>query len=317
MEDAIGRRLRHARSRKKKAIEIGERDTEILRLLSRYRYLRKDFMFQLLSWPSEQTFTRRLRDLFDAGYINRPEEQWRTFNCRYSNAVYELDLRGEQYLRDHDLHPPSVSHLVRKSRSGAIRQYPHSMMICDTLASIEIGMQGTGCELVTWEEILTRQGTIEKENPFKLPCTIEFTYPKTRKTHRAKTFLIPDALFGIRHEGKVSFFALEAERGNGIWRSNLQQPSFLKKILGYRDIIRTKTYEKVYGIPNMRVLVVTGSPARIQTMINLTAEITGGSNLFLFHDIPTHDLKAPKPFPQLFEAEWKRAGRDSTTLSPT
>lgn len=297
---------------------IGERDIEVLRLLGRYRYLRKDFLHQLLGdrGGNEQWLTRRLRDLFDAGYVNRPPEQWRAMNARYSQAVYELDKRGEDLLRERGLYPREVSRLVRKARSGAIRQYPHSMMICDTLASIEIGTQGTDAEIVTWSEILERHGTIDKHNPFKLPCEISYRYPSTGKLHRAKTTLVPDAVFGIRRGEKVSFFALEAERGNGIWRSNLEQPSFLKKILGYRDIIRQKTYEKALGIPNLRVLVVTGSEARINSMIELAAEITGGSNLFLFHDIPTHDHTAPKPFPHLSTAEWKRAGREDTTLLP-
>lgn len=318
MKDELGRRLRYTRAYKKpKNIEIGERDIAILSLLARYRYLRKDFMLKLLGKVSEQKVTRRLRDLYDLGYINRPEEQWRAMNARYSAAVYELDTKGEQLLRDNELYPLELSSLTRKSRNGAIRQYPHSMMICDTLASIEIGLMGTNHELVTWEQILTKHGTLDAENPFKMPCTISYTYPKTQKTHYAKTFIIPDGIFGIkRPDDTFSFFALEAERGNGIWRNNLEQPSFLKKILAYQDIISRKTYKEVLGIPNMRVLVVSPLEKRAEHMRELVQEIIGSSNIFLFHHIPTQDeiLKAPKPFPELATSLWQRAGNDPTTL---
>ena len=91
MKDAIGRRERYSRSYKKPKIEIGERDIAILSVLARYRYIRKDFLYALLPPQSMQVLTRRLRDLYDTGYVNRPEEQWRAFNARYSQAVYELD----------------------------------------------------------------------------------------------------------------------------------------------------------------------------------------------------------------------------------
>lgn len=318
MKDAMGRRLRYMRATRKPVIEMGERDLEVLSLLARYRYLRKDFLVRLLGDVSEQWVTRRLRSLFDLGLINRPQEQWQAYNARYSPVVYEIDDRGEEVLRQHGLYPMEVSHLTRKARNGAIRQYPHSMMICDTLASIEIGLQGSGCSLVTWQQIIERRGTMHLENPFKLPCKISYTFPATGKTHHANTYVIPDGLFGIRYPDKgVRFFAIEAERGNGIRRSNLEQPSFLKKVLAYKDIITQKTHTEVFGIPNLRVLVVTPKAERARHMAELAVETIGPSNIFLFHDIPTQDslFKAPKPFPELFTEPWNRAGREPVYIN--
>lgn len=316
MKDAMGRRARYSRSYKKPNITLSDRDIEILTVLARYRYIRKDFLHALLPPQSMQVLTRRLRDLFDAGYVNRPEEQWRAFNARYSQAVYEIDVLGEEALRERGVYPRELSSLTRKSRGGAIRQYPHSMMICDTLASIEIGLKGTGHRLITWSEILERRGTISKENPFKLPCTIDYVY-QTGAEYHAETSVVPDALFGIRHpDGMASFFVLEAERGNGIERRNLDQPSFLKKLLAYRNISHTKVYKEVLGIPNMRVLVVTPGEQRIKHMRELAEREIGQSRLFLFQSIPTQDanLKAPSPFPILSTIPWERAGLDATSL---
>lgn len=183
-------------------------------------------------------------------------------------------------------------------------------MICDTLASIEIGLKDTGHSIITWSEILERRGTVTAENPFRLPCTIDYIYQNGAEYH-ADTHVVPDALFGIRHpDGLASFFVLEAERGNGIKRSNLDQPSFLKKLLAYRAISREGTYKDVYGIPNMRVLVVTTGDERIKHMRELAEVELTSSKLFLFNAIPTQDamLKAPAPFPMLSSIPWQRAG---------
>ena len=83
------------------------------------------------------------------------------------------------------------------------------------------------------------------------------------------------------------FFALEAERSNRVAASNLRQSSFLKKVLAYRDIVARQTHRTALGLPNLLVLTVTTSKARIETMKALVTEVTGGkgSALFLFKEV--------------------------------
>ncbi len=134
---------------------------------------------------------------------------------------------------------------------------------------------------------------------------------------RTSTFLHPDGLFGIRYPNKkVAFFALEAEHFNPIKPSNLDRASFLKKFLGYRDIIKTGAYRQL-GIPNLRILVVAPTSEKLKHMKEFVVDEMGQSNPFLFNNIPVQEeiFKAPAPFPELFMKEWERAGKDAITIN--
>ena len=306
------RRNRYSRCRQaqRAAHIITPNDRDILRLLARYRYLRASFIDQLLPDRSSQGLSRSLRRLFDHGYIDKPREQHRGYNSLYCPDIYELDEKGQGVLLDE---PLPITRLYRQKIDAPLRNFAHSMMICDCLASIEIGLLGSHYELISWQEIIARTS---HKKPMKLPCHLNYTFPDGRKETN-KTFLIPDGLFGIRHpDNKVSFFALECEHYNPIEPSNLKRASFLKKVLGYRDIQRSGVYKTQLAIPNLRVLVVAPTQTRMAHMMDLAGDITRQSNLFLFAHVPVQEelLKAPKPFPSLIDDLWERVGHVPTTL---
>lgn len=291
MQDALGRRLRYTRSRPhNRQLKIGQSDLDILALLSRFRYLRRHFISDILGRPP-QRLTRRLRELYDSGFVDRPISQWEAFNARYSSVVYEVTRKGLSLL---DEIPPQIT-----SVKG--NQYKHDIIVCDTMASLYLGAKKAGDTFVTYPEIFARA----KAATFKIPCVVE-----GKQTH-----IIPDGLFGVKYkDGTYSFFALEVERGNSITSKNPYR-AFQKKVVGYRDIIRRRTYEQL-GIPNLRVLVVTRSEARIRSMCELISSFAEKSNLFLFHSVPTQDfcLEEPKPFPELYTDLWSRAGLESINI---
>jgi DNA-binding PadR family transcriptional regulator len=283
-----------------------------MKLLARYRYLRSSFI---------RTFTERdkssvnysLSKLFDHGYLDKPREQRRGYNSLYSHHIYELDVKGNHELLERGIKERDITRLYRQKTDGPVKNFAHSMMICDATASIELGVRQSHCEFIGWQEIIARTSAT---NPMKLPCAISHTFHNT-DFQRLQSFVIPDGLFGIRYpDNQVSFFALEAEHYNPIYPTNLHRSSFLKKLLAYRDVIKSGVYKSQLKLPNLRVLVVAPTPARISSMIELTKQITGGTNLFLFSDVPVQEeiFKAPPPFPELFTSEWKRAGRDSVRI---
>lgn len=306
------RRNRYSRCRNasRAAHIITPNDQDILRLLARYRYLRASFIDQLLPGRSSQGLSRSLRRLFDHGYIDKPREQHRGYNSLYCPDIYELDDKGTEALHDE---PLEVTRLYRQKIDAPIKNFAHSMMICDAMASIEIGLLGSKHTIITWQEIVARAN---HKKPMKLPCELSHTFPDGRRETN-KTFLVPDGLFGIRHpDNKVSFFVLECEHYNPIEPTNLKRASFLKKVLGYRDIQRSGVYKSQLVIPNMRVLVAAPTKTRMNNMIELAKRITQQSNLFLFTHIPVQEelLKAPLPFPSLISTPWERVGHESVTL---
>src|ERR1700688_2731179 len=135
------RRSRMRRVSAGKRIELTDRDIELFKLLNRYRYLRSNFLHTFLGGISETRFKERLGHLYhDGRYINRPAQQWQFANCRHMPLIYELDEKGEQVLRQQGL-AQYDSPLLQKGRTGACRQFAHEVMICDCIASIELGMR--------------------------------------------------------------------------------------------------------------------------------------------------------------------------------
>ena len=187
------------------------------------------------------------------------------------------------------------------------------------MASIELGLKNDpDVEFVSWQEIINKAPpkTRNAKNPFAIPVTLSYTYPKTGNTHTSKKPLIPDGLFGLRYTktNTYRFFALEAERRNRVFCSNLQQTSGLRKVLCYRQIARDKVYQSHLGLPNLMVMFITPNKQKIETYSTLIMEITGtkGNTMFLFRDIPVagYSYEKPVPLPSLYADPWQRVGND-------
>ena len=123
-------------------------------------------------------------------------------------------------------------------------------------------------------------------------------------------YLVPDGLFGIEytHEGTKAyrFFALEADRGTmPVARSNPNQTSFFGKVEAYREIIAGQIHKAHWGIPNLLVLTVTTSEARMTDIMGKFEGQTAGDASFLFKSMGGSGLTTPAP--HLLSEPWQRA----------
>ena len=252
---------------------------------------------------------RSLRKLYDHGFIDKPNEQRRGYNDLYCADIYDLDKKGRDILYDE---LPEVTRLIRQKTDIPVRQFAHAMMICDAMAAIEVGVKKAGHQLVTWQEIVARSSHAE---PMRLPCNLRYTF-KGGKTETKSTTIVPDGLFGIVQGESISFYALEAEHFSPPTRTTLDGTSTLKKILAYRDIQKSGVYKKQLGIPNMRVLILSPRPSTTDTLVKLTEDIAGKSNLFLFNHIPVQEdeFRTPAMRTDLAGTPWLRAGQAPTSL---
>jgi hypothetical protein len=312
-----------------KRIELTDRDIELFKLLDRYRYLRSHFLFAFLGGNSETRFKERLGHLYhDGGYINRPAQQWQFAKCQYMPVVYELNARGKQVLGDHGLMRHD-SPILNCGRMGAYRQFAHQLMICDCLASIELGVrQDPSLRFISWEEILTKapERTRALANPLAIPVSISHPPVPAAATQHADMKIVPDGLFGLEYsrDGQKTyrFFALEADRANmPIVRSNLQQTSYLRKILGYRQIAADNIQKSHLGIPNLFVLNVTTNEPHMTNIMSLVKKLApdGMSRLLLFKTMSSVGdfASAPKPTPHVLTAPWRRVGCDDLLINKT
>ncbi len=306
-----------------KRIELTDRDVELFKLLNRYRYLRSNFLYSFLGGHSETRFKERLGHLYhDGRYINRPEQQWQFANCRYMPVVYELDDRGEQVLRERSLMQDD-SPLLKKGRMGAYRQFAHELMICDCMASIELGVrQSQNLRFISWQEIIAKapESTRKLDNPFAIPVSILYTVRRTGAMQRADIKIVPDALFGLEYTQDGSkayrFFALEADRNTlPVTRSDLQQTSYLRKILAYRQISAQSIHKSHLGLPNLFILTVTTNEPHLATIMALVKELAtdGKSKLFLFKSMSSLGdfKKSLEPAGNILTEPWQRAGYEA------
>ena len=309
----LQRRSRMRRTRTGKRLEIGTRDIAIFKLLEQYRYLRSTFIHAFVGGASATRFKERLGDLFHEGYLDRPSQQWEFANCRYLPAVYEIGEGGRRILRERghvDIEPMTLL-----ARNGH-RQFAHSLMICEILASIDIAVRSdSSLRLISWQEILAKapEVTCKSDNPFKIPVSISHTV--CGNTLRADASIIPDGIFGLEYKGNgkkaYRFFAVEADRATmPVARSNLNQTSYLRKLLGYRDIIARQIHKSHLGIPNLLVLTVVTNETHTAEIMNLLGELTGGSAAFLFKTMGTFGSfdQAPTLLPQILSEPWLRVG---------
>ena len=327
--EASKRRSRMRRVSAGKHIELTDRDVELFKLLNRYRYLRSDFLYAFLGAHSKTRFKERLGHLYhDGRHINRPAQQWQFANCRHMPLIYELDTKAEHVLREQGL-VQSDSPLLHKGRTGASRHFAHDLMICDCIASIELGVrEQRDLRFISWQEIIAKapEEIRNLPNPFELPVSISHTFSNSKGTQHADIKIVPDALFGLEYatngQRSYRFFALEADRNQmPVARSNLRQSSYLKKILAYRAIAAQSIYKSHLGLPNLLVLNVITNEWHMKSIMALLDEITAkkGSQMFLFKSISTlGDFRiAPSPTSHILAAPWKRVGCDDFCINKT
>lgn len=114
--------------------------------------------------------------------------------------------------------------------------------------------------------------------------------------------VIPDELFGLVYPDETaSYFMLEIDRGTmPVVRHGKDRTSFARKIALYLDIWKGKVHTTQFGFQAMRILTVTPSRKRVETMVKATHDLTNGkgSGLFLFVDRDTLGVSNP------LDVEW-------------
>ncbi|HUO98991.1 MAG TPA: replication-relaxation family protein [Rhizomicrobium sp.] len=292
------RRSRMHRTRTGKPLALTSRDVEIFKTLCRYRFLRSTYLHAFVGGESEKRFKERLGDLFHEGYLDRPVEQWRFADARFSPVVHELGKGGHDAL----LHSEGgLSDAITWLSDGARRQFEHAHMICAVVASIELAARDrSDIRFIPWPEILAKapESTRQSERPFLMPS--------------ANGAVAPDAIFGLEYrvDGRRTyrFFALEADRGTmPVSRGNAAGTSFRGKLNAYSEIVRGRIHKARLGIPNLLVLTVTTSEQRVAAMLE---RVQGDEPVFLFKAAGA----LLSPCNGLLADPWQRAGQPALLI---
>ena len=197
----------------------------------------------------------------------------------------------------------------------------HDLMVATVTANIELGLAGTGYQLITYEEIMASPDFPKLDRTPKREFSIPVDTLYDGKP--VKFDLVPDNIFGILGPHGVLFFALECENLNTIETSQYKRNSTKRKMIGYRAVSRrvddVAHYTRHWGIPNLMVMFVAPTEAHVETMKATLSKIVGpgGSQQFLFRSADIMRERPPYRSPQPdrdFMSSWDRVGHPSLKL---
>jgi hypothetical protein len=302
---AMARRPRMHRICTGKHPALTGRDLEIFRVLLRYRYLRSTYLHAFCGGASEKRFVERLGDLFHAGFIDRPPQQWQFADARCRPTVHEIGQAAKRVLQQQ---APGDSRPRSFLAPAPHRQYAHALTICQCLASIELAAAiRPELRFVPWPEVLARAP--EPTRTLPMPFRMGAGFPGAGS-------VVPDAFFGLEYrrgdKKEYRFFALEVDRGTmPVSRCNDNLTSYAAKLRSYRIIIEHGVPRSQLGIPNLFVLTVTTRPNHLASLI--ASEAACGMARFLFTAVEETELL--RPAPDLLLRPWQRGALEPLTIS--
>ena len=279
---------------------LTERDEDIIKLVARHRFMRSTHIIALIAathpGSSEQQIVRRLRHLFDAGYLSRPKAQVDQYRAGAGSSpmVYILGNHGIALLAAKFGFRRAAVDWTAKARTAKRGEIEHAIEVTDVMVALDVACRRRGTlRVLYFDEILA---TVAPEETRVNPKPYFWRVPVTFRRREAVIHPIPDQIFGIvaldRPAGRNrKFFFFEADRGTmPAVRLDLSKTSFLRKLLAYGETYRRDLHTQIYGFPNMRVLTVTRGRKRVDSIIAAHREHTWqlcAPGVFLFADRTT------------------------------
>jgi hypothetical protein len=300
------RLLRFKRASAVAAIELNERDREIIRLVQRFRFMRSSHICSLI-FGSPQQLLRRLQLLYHHGFLERPRAQIDYYHKGGSrHIVYGLGSKGVAFLR-HDL-GPGFGHVRWGEKNRAVGRIflEHALLVTDVMVAVELACRKAGIRLLTDHELAVADKFTGERRPFHWQVKI---------SNRLKLGVIPDYVFALDFKdqcgaGNRAFFFLEADRATmPVIRKNLSQTSFYRKLRAYESTWSQLLHQTQFGFHRFRVLTITTSAKRLKSLVEACSKLDRGQGLFFFADRTVMERPA-----EMFSAVWQ-SGKQGQFLS--
>ncbi len=276
-----------------------ERDLTILHTLYKYQLL-TTHQIVAVHQGSEQKTRWRLRELFDAGLVERFHTKTDMTTPGSEPVVYALTDRGADWLSTHrpDIERQHTRYNDRNAKR-TLSTIPHTLMVAEIMLRFELTSYYRPADT----------GFISQQ--MMLASAPEVTRNRRTPTQWNNKILVkgepvmignnPDQMFGVvdrtRPEGRNTlYFFLEADRASETVRpvtTHLHKATIYKKLLGYYHTHVDKVHQGVFGdwMRNFRVLFVVDSTGRasdgktrLENFIETAGQVTEGriADLFLF-----------------------------------
>ena len=231
---------------------------------------------------SRQQLLRRLQRLFHHSYLERPRAQLDYFYRGGSQAmVYGLGRKSIGLLRV-ERRPDSEVRVGHDSSVGRVF-LEHALLVTDVMVAIELACRAhSNVGLLTGDDIPLPSETRTLSEPF---------HWSVKLADRTKLGVIPDSAFVLesgeqpKGDNRVLYF-LEADRGTmPVARHDLLRSSFRRKLLAYEATWTQDLHLRRFGFHRFRVITITTSTARVESLVGECQQMASGHGLFLFADI--------------------------------
>ncbi len=275
---------RHYSKTKRKAkpqtVMLTDRDVVVIEALFRFVILSTDQLFQLAG-GGRDGFRKRMRLLYDAGFVARPSIQNELFRYGAKRpTIYTLGKEGAEYLKVVcGLAVPTGIDWERKARDrkGMRGQFKvlHDLGANGAVISLNAALSAVEGIVTLSPDELVKQSpdwTQKAKFPFSIPT--RFKWVDGRQHDRT---VIPDGMVAyIDHRMEAPVKALlfiEFDQEMDVNRSDVTQSSIRQKIACYSSMFKDNTVKKRFGFDAFRVLFVTsGSSKHLQTMCECCQE---------------------------------------------
>jgi len=270
-------------------LELNSRDIDILEALSQYRFLTTTQLSEMF-FPSKNFAVRRLRKLYDHGYIDRIH---RPVTEGRAELLYALWTKGAQALaRKLQVSRKELGWSKNKNQVGT-EFLEHELEIGRFHLALEQGCtQRIGCTVTEWksrEELKLRKGSISFGDHMR---------------DRGKTrILIPDSYFVLgTSKGRAHFFLeidLYTETASKVFKQKMQS---------YKLYFERGLFQERYGAKNFRVLTIVPNNIRLTSLLQATREL-GVGILFWF------TISSSISPETIFKDIWRRADRPKESVA--
>lgn len=299
--DSLGRRLRYSSPVDDgKRLVPAEADFLMFEWLDDHGPLPTPYLYEATK-HLRQNYTghqKRLGKLFhrantpDGGrYIVRPAQQRASYRADRQDATHDNSKYARYALQNRGI-------ALFPDRFDPMH---HRFMNACVTASVRLAAIDAGLEFVTFKTILGRhtcpQKTREQKNPLAIPT--------------AHGTLIPDDLTGLSYptEPKRTYRFIAWEQD----RATETLDAIELKIACYLDMLRKRSYEGHWGVPNLFVAIVTTRLQRMRNIMELLERLTVKEpefrEFFLFKFRPefADEWVTPPIMKDLLSDPWERA----------
>jgi len=196
--------------------------------------------------------------------------------------VYGLGNKGATLLKDEIGIPFHHLRWSEKNRAVGRVFLEHALLVSDMMVTIELACRAHGHVRLLNQNQLQLAGQSNQEHPS--------LHWRVNVNTNLKLGIIPDRVFALEYEDRHgrttrAFFFLEADRGTmPVMRKNLSQTSFYRKLLAYEATWSQSIHRSRFGFHRFRVLTLTTSTLRVQSLIEACSKLKSGHGLFLFAD---------------------------------